>query len=708
LELEPAMVRKLNWTPPANKARIELQSSPGSSAHPSSSSPSNLQKNTIFQTLSDTYGCKEKTQEPSIDLAKMNFKVVKKRKLIELVPIRPGEKSEPAELPEKPAAKAKDKAKAPKKRKQPQTITALATAAYRVPEQPETPASLALLPNYFPTEGKEGTPKETETAGKAKKLRKKTAKVSKKKAPPPKPILLSPRAALKQVSAQDFVFGTSSQLAREQSPALLRELHAAMRASNYDLDHAEDFATPINSDAIEAPEQRSKLWDAGARDTEGDLVDLEVIDLAGNSPQLPPLVDYGDPFGYNKNEGEGDVGPTKANDCPAPINDDSFVDLSDILPPPKLGLGDSAKTHDTPPMLDEASDSNLELHESAMAPLTEMRDMSKIEEPSVAEIEDSNQPQRPKFELYTDMQLSREIRSYGFKPVKRRKAMIALLDQCWESKARLHQNTNQVRAQSTASAPSLSASSGLFSAKARATDSGLAVDEPRREVTGLSPAAEQEPPPSAQAPTSPKRPRGRPRKEPGTPTNTKTKRAKTTAKKPAAAKPSLPPAKAATAPPKKPTTPRRKQKIPSTVIEIPDSADEGASNLSVTPVSSPEPTFSSPVAVDFSVSMDDDTDPSLLVTAPSDDQEAIFSYVMKAVTSAPRTMDPSNPSWHEKMLMYDPIVLEDLASWLNSGQLTRVGFDGEISPGQVKQWCESKSICCLYKVSLRGRERKRL
>jgi hypothetical protein len=59
------------------------------------------------------------------------------------------------------------------------------------------------------------------------------------------------------------------------------------------------------------------------------------------------------------------------------------------------------------------------------------------------------------------------------------------------------------------------------------------------------------------------------------------------------------------------------------------------------------------------------------------------------------------------MLLYDPIVLEDLASWLNSGQLTRVGCDEEVNPGELKKWCESKSVCCLWKVNLRGKERKR-
>jgi hypothetical protein len=59
------------------------------------------------------------------------------------------------------------------------------------------------------------------------------------------------------------------------------------------------------------------------------------------------------------------------------------------------------------------------------------------------------------------------------------------------------------------------------------------------------------------------------------------------------------------------------------------------------------------------------------------------------------------------MLLYDPIVVEDLAGWLNSGQLTAVGYDEEVSAAEVKKWCESKSVCCLWRDTHRGKERKR-
>ncbi len=148
------------------------------------------------------------------------------------------------------------------------------------------------------------------------------------------------------------------------------------------------------------------------------------------------------------------------------------------------------------------------------------------------------------------------------------------------------------------------------------------------------------------------------------------------------------------------STPKRRKAASQAVIEIPDSESEDSS------LSSPgkAPVFSSPERVDVSIS--EDTEISL-AASPTDQQAQLFGIITKAVQSAPPTKDPQQPSWHEQMLMYDPIILEDLTAWLNAGQLDRVGYDGEVGPADVKIWCESKSVCCLWRVNLHGKERKR-
>ncbi|KAF2093575.1 hypothetical protein NA57DRAFT_81078 [Rhizodiscina lignyota] len=45
--------------------------------------------------------------------------------------------------------------------------------------------------------------------------------------------------------------------------------------------------------------------------------------------------------------------------------------------------------------------------------------------------------------------------------------------------------------------------------------------------------------------------------------------------------------------------------------------------------------------------------------------EHVFRQITETVKAAPRTSDPKKPSWNEKILMYDPIVLEDFTAWLN-------------------------------------------
>ena len=63
-----------------------------------------------------------------------------------------------------------------------------------------------------------------------------------------------------------------------------------------------------------------------------------------------------------------------------------------------------------------------------------------------------------------------------------------------------------------------------------------------------------------------------------------------------------------------------------------------------------------------------------------------------------------SPTWHQKILMYDPIVLEDLTVWLNTEGLNLVNEDREVSPLEVRDWCESKGVCCLWKGGWRGQK----
>jgi hypothetical protein len=55
--------------------------------------------------------------------------------------------------------------------------------------------------------------------------------------------------------------------------------------------------------------------------------------------------------------------------------------------------------------------------------------------------------------------------------------------------------------------------------------------------------------------------------------------------------------------------------------------------------------------------------------------------------------------------MYDPIILEDFATWLNIEGLGLIHEDREVSAEFVRQWCESNGICCGFRKNSRRSER---
>ncbi|KFH47150.1 Structure-specific endonuclease subunit-like protein [Hapsidospora chrysogenum ATCC 11550] len=759
LYLEPAMSRRVDWTPPPENPKTAVDiGSHGPTQNDINSSATDGDKSGLFKSLLENYGCSEQPSKEAVVISDEDLSFLKKRKRIELLNTNEGSRSVSPALDKSPTKK-----KAPKKK--PRTITELATAAYR----PAT--KISPVPAAEPAVGRlsngDGGPRSAGSSAKGNVKgpgRKKPVKKTKKKPPPPEPVLLSPGTALKEVSKQDFVFGTSSQLVREQSPSLLREIQSAI-GNLTEMDFG-NGVTPLNSDMLEPSEQRQKLWDAAARDTDGQLFDAEIIDLVDGSPQCLPADDTDDPFGYFKAEEEN----VPVVGCPTSPRRDSLEILSDALPPPtkrpesndrdhsgprgtykgpgQCVEGGDGDTFDILPDIlpravkqpQEIADDDSPFSSSQISVSTDIEkpkatsdlptQKASAQIPAAVDTQQCRpeedrtlgKPKRPTFELYTDAQLTKEISSYGFKPVKRRAAMISLLDQCWQSK-------NSTVAAGTRTITTSAGPSEQPPAIAQVAASPKRKrGRPRKNSIGIEP---QDPPPSAQPMESPMRPRGRPRKDSTSSKGVSSRRTEPPPSGQALEFPKRPrgrPRKDSTSPsrlspvmaatmkhgkastaeaPPRPSTPTRKPAVPRTIVEIPDSASEAESDMSPSsPFSSPGQTFSPPPAVDLSLSMEEDNELSLTM-APDAKQEALFERITEAVTSAPRSTDPANPSWYEKMLLYDPIVLEGLTAWLNSGQLTRVGYDGEVNPGEVKKWCESKSVCCLWRVNLRGKERKR-
>ncbi|KAJ9136569.1 Structure-specific endonuclease subunit SLX4 [Pleurostoma richardsiae] len=689
VELEPALQRRADWTPPRPDTINLLSDSSEVRQSPS--------KN-VFKNLQDSYGCKEPSKEPAMTTTGEPSNVLGKRKLIE--PVMIGSGSTSGRTSSREASPVKTKAL----KKKPRTITELATAAYAVRETIESSGdggssrSDSLLKYFGADVGSNQTP--SDTASTAPKKRGGKAKKATAKKAAPQHILLSPTSAMRESAVQDFVFGTSSQLVREQSPTLLRDLQMAIEAS-MTVDDDDAFASSPAGELVARTRNYSNLWSVAARDADGQLLEVEVIDLV-HSPVTTQPDAILNPW---KDLPPGEVGTkAPAGDTPnAPSSQDSLgfpltksnffstqrqsaaTDEKEPVIGPRQAAISPANTAPKVVLDDEPPPSNQEEYMEQQQQQQQQERSTQVEVP------------RPKYELYTDVQLAKEISSYGFKAVKKRTAMIALLDRCWASK-RLGPTIAGVATTATLSS-SAPTSASRTKTPASNTGAAAAVKNPRgrpRKISGSTAAV------SASAPAATteaaKKPRGRPRKDSAIAT-----KAAVSSKPKSATGAAVPKPKAVTLPPA-PTTPKRKKAATQQVIEIADTdTEEGL--LSPSPsLSSPERIFSSPSGVDLSG--DGDTELTLN-TSPTSQQSALFGYITAAVTSAPRTKDPAEPSWHEKMLMYDPIVLEDLAAWLNSGQLTRVGCADEVSPEDVKRWCESKSVCCLWRATMNGKERKR-
>ncbi|KAM0345560.1 hypothetical protein ACHAPU_006490 [Fusarium lateritium] len=677
LHLEQAPARRLDWTPPAQKTVVNVDSD--SSVFKTLGSSEAGHPLPIFKNLVEGYSClkmpADSAPQAMLNTSDEDSSFLKKRKRIELLATK-GANSAAAEPDKSPTKK-------PPKKKKPRTITELATAAYRVPSQPDVETPNASILDHFQTTNNEtalADDAQPNTKGK-RTQRRKTAKAPKKKVPP-KPILLSPGAALAQVANQDFVFGTSSQLAREESPTVLRDLQAALRQSNQN-DNM-DIVIPINSDAIDSPEQRSNLWDAAARNAEGDLFDVEVINLTEDTSRLPQESIHANPFGYNLGGDDSVI----VMDGRVSDDHEPAIKLSDAIQSPSE-KAEYASRDGSPYFSD--SDLSTSTNIQRLAPEQKEDDrknelvtaVEPDELPKLPEL--SPQPPRPKYEAFTDIRLAKEIKKFGFKPIKRRSAMIALLDQCWQSKVRM----GQAGSQSSAKSPAMSKTRKKETSPAAPGSQKKPRGRPRKD--SVSAPELQEPPPSAQPPETPKRPRGRPKKD-------------SSVSPPGTLSPRIP--KSVSPPKRRAASPRGRKTGKKSVIEIPDSEDD-EDDFASSPETNLDRMFSSPPPLDMSLTTNDSTEPPLTAT-PTDQEVALFEHITNAVRSAPRTADPQEPSWHEKILLYDPVVLEDLATWLNTGELSRVGYDGEVNPNDVKKWCESKSICCLWRVTHRGKERKRV
>lgn len=475
------------------------------------------------------------------------------------------------------------------------------------------------------------------------------------------PVVLSPGTAMKATSNQNLLFGTSSQLVREESPTAIRDYQEAIKQSLENVStmqgmNLSSISPQTLSNSLALSPSRN-LWSAAACHDEAEFLDLADTPKAEVPTESKPA---------DKNAVDHKASPSNAQDIRYGV-----VEMSSPIAQPSKGSHSGIEKPDQ--KLGQS------LPRSVAEKALKSRSVSTSTKEKVSCIEHFPD-QMPNYQGFSDAELRRVIKSYGFKAIKKREGMISLLEKCWENKQ--SQVLQELPSNATLGQPMQIPCLGQGSKSAD-----------RGETKSCSPAKGRGRPPkpavveqaqSKPANAQPKRARGRPKKDLSKTTPPSTKRkpkvlAKDKSEGPTA---SVGDEIYDSAPPT-PSPPRRRKlsMSPNTLTLSPS-----ASNLEVS-----------------ETMMDAHTTHK----ANSASHARLLAAITQAVTSQTPTHDPKNPSWHERLLMYEPIILEDLTRWLNVEGLGNVNEDDEVWPTLVKEWCESRSICCLWKENLRGLPRAR-
>lgn len=537
-------------------------------------------------------------------------------------------------------------------KKKPQTITEKATAPFLNEES----AAPSLL-QYFGTPVTESNedyqnerhlstvskPKPIAQKPRSKATRKPTISKAKKKAEQP-PKLLSPKTAMKSTTDQELIFGTSSQLVREESPTFIKNLQQALEASEIMDEQSERTLTKKTSPssrlgscrvAAVTPFKSSRnLWSVAARDSDGSLLNTEVIDLVDTPQTCKPVPGVKPVISEPEKPSIGMVTTEKGLNIVEELEEPLLERNASAYRKRLIEQNDLSKEKSIPRSLAEAS---LRDRPKSRSPVKK----HKIRNDSDIHALELAPEQMPAYQGFTTIELSKEVAKYGFKAIKKRTEMIALLERCWESQSRIALQTLPLS--TNRDEPSSKANTEIIipkqaSPKKKGRSRKASTTAPANKEAADDPSAKQS--------------RGRPRKEKQY-TSSSEKRAPCS---------QLPLAPGSISPQVHASCP------PANTIQ------PSASLVSIAPVSSPAPPRSSVSPI------------------------TLLSRITQAITTFPPTHSSTNPTFYERILLYDPVVIEDLTAWLNTEGLGRVGVDDEVSGLLVKEWCEQRSVCCFWRA----------
>jgi hypothetical protein len=277
LNLLPALKRKLDWTPPRKPAPITAQQLPCSGASwQTSNSPSQADEKVDrkFHELRDKFiwqadGGLNLPSRPALPST-----VLGNRKPLDLVQSKYKATSPLLDVP--------GRKKSPEKK--PRTITGLATAGFRSANEQQSLSDLGSIvattrgaaapssPTKLPTDNdKRDMTDKISKSGRCGNKKKVVKRPGKRQAARRSP-LLSPSTALRQVSRQGFIFGTSSQLASRMSPEVLKQVQEAIPATSLRDEDPFKSSSPCIPPIAGEHDTSRRLWTASTRNAEGELI----------------------------------------------------------------------------------------------------------------------------------------------------------------------------------------------------------------------------------------------------------------------------------------------------------------------------------------------------------------------------------------------------------------------------------------------------
>ena len=714
LLLDRAPSRRMDWTPPPSPSR---RTSPDRKR--ASAEPGPLQS-FHYQVTSESARGKS-TSQPT----ESAFRA--KRRKLEVMETGSMMAGSGGSFKSTKVATGPGKSKAAKKYT---TITGLATSRYELAPEAPSPIMQFLSATQERALGDDADLVPDTT------VRKKTvkkARVTKKAVSKPK--LLSPRSALRIFDDQEALFGSASQLAREESPTLTKDIMQALKESenmSSSLAPVSSQITIPTSEPSETPKKNEQqgifqfakarnLWSAAGRDEDNALLQVDTLDMfdspgirnafAGKDVLLEPAAPKRD-----------SLSPEKT--CGPPTNKLSTRHHEEHFSLEKAPLGTTISPHPNISNIALASSSleskttcaasrsrNLPLvrglHTLNKSAGTDQMSGNTSKSPASAAQASVLKPGKPPYKGFTDSQLASQIKAYGFKPIKKRDKMIELLDRCWDNKYAEAEQQDQRHTSPDNESSNITHDDILTKVHDIAARPTPKTKKPRKSTK--DPKDPKEPVKEKQAgkAAGDRIVKGRKKKA-----ETMTGAEKTAEAAISTCVNSLPRTKSSKA-----SKPREDGKD-ILVNHDREIITKPCLEILATRLEGPEvpPTQQLAVTLDSTSRSADQNHshyqhPNLTASATSSQSQTtpvISKLIHKAIVSQPHSISSQkSPTFHQQILMYTPLVIEDLTRWLNTDGLGRVSYDGEVRATEVRDWCESRGVCCFWAEGGRRQERKK-